>query len=236
MTLSQDQLKSRVAQAALAQVLPLFEPKMTLGVGTGSTTDLFIDALAPHRARFAGAVASSERSAQRLSQHGITVFDLNDTPDLPVYVDGADEVTEDLVMLKGGGGALTREKIVAAAARRFICIVDATKVVPTLGAFPLPVEVIPMARAYVCRQLLQLVGEKCQVRVRTASSGAPYVTDNGNCILDISGLVITQPEPLEHQIESLAGVVACGLFAARRADVLVIGAQTGIRTLCKADA
>jgi len=236
MTFSQQQLKSHVAHAALDEVLPLLGPDVILGVGTGSTADLFIDALAPFKNRFGGAVASSERSAKRLSGYGVAVLDLNDVTGLPAYVDGADEVTEDFAMLKGGGGALTREKIVAASALRFICIVDATKVVRTLGAFPLPVEVIPMARAYVTRQLLHIGGEKCAVRLRAGPTDLPYVTDNGNYILDVSGLVITQPERLEQQIESLAGVVACGLFSVRRADVLVIGAQEGIRTLRKGDA
>lgn len=217
--LTQQQLKQQVAEAAIAHVV---EGRL-VGVGTGSTADLFIDALARMKDRIAGAVASSERSAERLKAHGIRVLDLNDVEDLPVYVDGADEINERLHMIKGGGAALTREKIVAAVARRFVCIADESKLVKVLGRFPLPVEVIPMARAHVARKLADL-GGRPQWR-------EGVVTDNGNVILDVHGLQIPAPAELEETINNIPGVVTNGLFALRGADVLLLGTQEGVRTL-----
>ncbi len=209
-----------------------------LGVGTGSTADHFIDLLAPHRARFAGAVASSTRSADRLARHGISVFDLNDVAELPIYIDGADEITAQLEMTKGGGGALTREKIVAAASCMFVCIADASKRVGQLGAFPLPVEVIPMARAQVVRALERL-GRECglehedgrvQLRVRRAADGATSMTDNGNCIVDVSGWTIADPRAIEARIGAIVGVVESGLFALRGADLLLLAGADGVES------
>jgi len=217
--LTQHELKQLVARAAIDWV-----PRGTvIGVGTGSTADLFIDALGQIAGEIPAAVASSERTAQRLSAHGIRVADLNDIDRLSVYVDGADEVTPELAMIKGGGGALTREKIVAAVADRFVCIADATKLVERLGRFPLPVEVIPMARAQVARELARLGGAP---RLREG-----FVTDNGNVILDVSGLAIDDPVALEARINNIVGVVTNGLFARRGADVLLLGGQEGVRTL-----
>ena len=217
--MTQDELKARVARGALDYVVD----GALIGVGTGSTANLFIDELAKIRGRVRGAVASSIRSAERLEAHGIAVFDLNEVDDIPVYVDGADEITARLHMIKGGGGALTREKIVAAVARKFVCIADGSKLVDLLGRFPLPVEVIPMAREYVARELARLGG---QPRVR-----AGFVTDNGNQILDVAGLAIADPESMESIINQLDGVVTCGLFARRGADVLLLGTADGVRTL-----
>jgi len=217
--MTQDELKQAVAREAVRHVIE----GAVIGVGTGTTANCFIDELAKIKERIAGAVASSDASAQRLAGHGIRVFDLNDVADLPVYVDGADEVTEQLAMIKGGGGALTREKIVAAAAGKFVCIADASKLVTSLGRYPLPVEVIPMARGYVARQLEKFGG---QPRVR-----AGFVTDNGNVILDVSGLTIPDPGDLEERINNIVGVVTNGLFARRPADVLLLGAPEGVRTL-----
>lgn len=214
---SQDDLKRAVAAAALDYV-PAGD---VLGVGTGSTVDFFIDALAASGIRVPAAVSSSERSTRRLAQHGIAVVELNDIDRLAVYVDGADEIDHGLSMIKGGGGALTREKIVAAVAQRFVCIADASKRVATLGRFPLPVEVIPMARAHVARELARLGGEP---RLR-----AGFVTDNGNLILDVHGLTITDPRALEAQINQVAGVVTNGLFAARGADVLLLAGEAGVQ-------
>ena len=224
--MNQDQLKQAVALEAIEHVRPYFDRGAVLGIGTGSTADLFIDALAAYRSRFAGAVASSERSAARLAGHGIRVVDLNEVDSLPVYVDGADEINAQLHMIKGGGGALTREKIVAAAAERFVCIADASKMVEVLGRFPLPVEVIPMARALVARQLAALGGEP---RLRQ-KDGVPFVTDNGNVILDVHGLLINDPEALETRLNGVVGVVASGLFALRGADVLLLGTAEGVHT------
>ena len=217
--MTQDELKARVARGALDYVVD----GALIGVGTGSTANLFIDELAKIRGRVRGAVASSIRSAERLEAHGIAVFDLNEVDDIPVYVDGADEITARLHMIKGGGGALTREKIVAAVARKFVCIADGSKLVDLLGRFPLPVEVIPMAREYVARELARLGG---QPRLR-----AGFVTDNGNQILDVAGLAIADPEGMESIINQLDGVVTCGLFARRGADVLLLGTADGVRTL-----
>jgi ribose 5-phosphate isomerase A len=222
--MTQDELKAAVAREAVRQVVA----GAVIGVGTGTTANFFIDELAKIKERIAGAVASSEASAQRLAGHGIRVLDLNDVSELPVYVDGADEITEQLAMIKGGGGALTREKIVAAVAGKFVCIADASKLVPVLGGFPLPIEVIPMARAHVARQLEKLGG---QPRER-----AGFVTDNGNVILDLSGLSITDPVGLEERINNIVGVVTNGLFARRPADVLLLGTPQGVRTLSRSRA
>jgi ribose 5-phosphate isomerase A len=215
----QDARKQAVAKAALAYV----EDDSIVGVGTGSTADFFIDALAGMKGRIAGAVASSEKTAARLQQHGIRVVELNSVSELTVYVDGADEITEHMAMIKGGGGALTREKIVAAVAQRFVCIADASKLVPVLGKFPLPVEVIPMAQSYVGRQMVKLGG---MPRLRQG-----FTTDNGNLIIDVHGLSIVDPVALESRINNIAGVVTVGLFAQRPADVLLLGDAEGVRTL-----
>jgi len=219
---NQDDLKRAVAREAVRHLLP----DAVIGVGTGSTADYFIDELALLKGRITGAVASSERSAERLRSHGIKVLDLNDVDDIPVYVDGADEITERMHMIKAGGGALTREKIVAAVARKFVCIADESKLVPVLGKFPLPVEVIPMARAYVARELAKLGGSP---RLREG-----YTTDNGNVILDVLGLRIDDPVDLETLVNGMAGVVTNGLFARRGADVLLLGTDSGVRTLTRA--
>jgi ribose 5-phosphate isomerase A len=215
----QDSKKQAVARAALAYV----GDGDVVGVGTGSTADRFIDALAERRGRIAGAVASSERSAARLRAHGIAVLELNAVAALPVYVDGADEATRAGHLIKGGGGALTREKIVADAARRFVCVVDDSKIVTRLGAFPLPVEVIPMARAQVARKLDALGGR--------AVLREGFVTDNGNQILDVHGLAIADPAALESELDHLVGVVCNGLFARRGADVLLVGGDSGVTKL-----
>jgi len=217
--MNQDQMKQHAAEAALHHV----PDGAVVGVGTGSTVNFFIDALAGQRRSIAGAVSSSEASTRRLAAHGIAVLDLNDAGELEVYVDGADEATRGLHLVKGGGGALTREKIVAAASRRFVCIVDEKKLVERLGAFPLPVEVIPMARNLVARQLRGFGGEPVW--------RAGVVTDNGNHILDVRGLAITDPVALESEINQLAGVVSVGLFARRPADVLLVGTPSGVVTL-----
>ena len=194
-----------------------------VAVGSGSTVNFFIDALAAIKGRIDGAVAASEASAARLRKHGIEVLELNDVSELPIYVDGADEVTEQLYMIKGGGGALTREKIVAAVARKFVCICDASKLVPVLGKFPLPVEVIPMARSHVGRELARLRAQP-ELRVN-------YKTDNGNLILDCRGLSIVDPPALESELNQIAGVVTNGIFARRPADVLLLASADGVRTL-----
>jgi ribose 5-phosphate isomerase A len=219
--MSNTEHKAVAARAAIKYV----EDDAWVGVGTGSTTDLFIDELAKVKGRIRGAVASSNRTAERLRYHGIEVEELNNLVerDLPVYVDGADEVTEHGAMIKGGGGALTREKIVAAVARKFVCIADESKLVPVLGKFPLPVEVIAMARSYVARQLVLLGGQPAW--------RMGFTTDNGNLILDVSGLTILNPAELEAKIRSIAGVVTVGLFAHRGADVILLGAGSGVRTL-----
>ena len=221
--MTQDELKQAVGQAAAGHVAENSPEGCIIGVGTGSTANCFIDALAPFRGRYKGAVASSEASKTRLESHGIAVFDLNDVDDLPFYVDGADEIDAGLNMIKGGGGALTREKIVAAVARKFICIADASKVVATMGRFPLPVEVIPMARAYVARELTRLGGDP------VLREG--FITDNGNVILDVRGLVIIDPKGLEARINQIAGVVTNGLFAIRPADMLLLGTAEGVKTI-----
>ena len=219
--MTQDQLKEAVARAAIAHVVP----DAIVGVGTGSTANFFIDALAEMKARIPGAVASSEATKKRLEGHGIEVFDLNDVSDIPVYVDGADEVNARLHMIKGGGGALTREKIVAAVASKFVCIADASKKVEVMGRFPLPVEVIPMAREHVARQLAKLGG--------TPKLREGFVTDNGNVILDVHGLAITEPALLEAEINQIVGVVTNGLFAMRGADVLLLSTVEGVKAYSK---
>lgn len=219
--MTQDELKQAVARAAIAHVVP----GEIVGVGTGSTATFFIDELGRIADRVPGAVASSERTAAHLRRVGIRVLDLNEIESMPVYVDGADEVDGALAMIKGGGGALTREKITAAVARKFVCIADGSKLVDTLGRFPLPVEVIPMARAYVARELARLGG--------TPRHRAGFVTDNGNDILDVAGLSITDPRALETAIDGIVGVVTSGLFAKRGADVLLLGTAEGVRTVVR---
>jgi ribose 5-phosphate isomerase A len=210
-------------QLAAAAALRYVGEDTIVGIGTGSTVNLFIDALAGAKLRIQGAVSSSAASSERLRAHGIEVFELNSTGDLDLYVDGADEATRHRHLIKGGGAALTREKIVAAAARKFICIIDESKLVDVLGSFPLPVEVIPMARSYVARQLLKLGGQPVWRE--------NVITDNGNQILDVQHLEITDPPALESRINQIAGVVTCGLFAYRPADLLIIGGQTGVREI-----
>ncbi|MDH4095495.1 MAG: ribose-5-phosphate isomerase RpiA [Betaproteobacteria bacterium] len=217
--MTQDELKKLVAREALKHVVE----DAVVGVGSGSTVNHFIDALAGIKGRIEGAVAASDASAERLKRHGIRVFDLNAVNELPVYVDGADEVTEHLAMIKGGGGALTREKIIAAVARKFVCICDASKLVGVLGKFPLPVEVIPMARSHVGRELRRLGGHP---ELRQG-----FTTDNGNVVIDCHGLAITDPPKLEAELNNIAGAVTNGLFARRPADLLLLGCQDGVRTL-----
>lgn len=218
--LTQQDLKQNVAQAAVDYVLPLLGADVIVGIGSGSTADLFIDAMAVHKDLFLGTVSSSERSTKRLQGHGVKVFDLNDVSQVPVYVDGADEIDRGLHMLKGGGGALTREKIVASVADQFVCIVDESKLVDCLGTFPLPVEVIPMARESVARRLSALGGEP---RLRDG-----FITDNGCIILDVAGLSIANPVELEAQINNMPGVVTCGLFAIAGATVALMSTQSGV--------
>lgn len=227
----QDRQKQAVAAAALAEVQPLLAPDVVLGIGTGSTVDFFIDALAASGARFGGGVPSSERTALRMARLGIPVVELNEVSELPAYVDGADEVTPSFEMIKGGGGALTREKIVAAVAARFICIVDASKVVDRLGHFPLPIEVIPMAQAQVERALMALFGPEARIVPRRSGVGEPYRTDNGNLILDVHGLSIADPVRLEPAINAIVGVVENGLFAHRGADQVLVGGKDGVVAL-----
>jgi len=219
--MTQDELKQAVAKAAIKYVVE----DAIVGVGSGSTANLFIDELAKMKHRIDGAVASSQNTADRLKAHGIRVVDLNSVSELPVYIDGADEITEHLAMIKGGGGALTREKIVAAVAAQFICIADESKLVATLGKFPLPVEVIPMARSHVGRELVKLGG---QPALRQG-----FTTDNGNLILDVWNLSILKPLELEAEINNITGVVTNGLFAQRGADVLLLGTATGVRTMSR---
>ncbi len=213
--MTQDELKERVAREALKYVVE----DRVVGVGSGSTVFKFIDFLATLKGRIEGAVAASEASAERLRKHGIRVFDLNSVNELPVYIDGADEVTEHLHMMKGGGGALTREKIVAAVAQKFVCICDASKRVPVLGKFPLPVEVIPMARSYVGRELLRMGGHP-ELRQN-------FKTDNGNLVIDCHGLTLLDPATTEAELNNLVGVVANGIFARRPADLLLVAEPSG---------
>lgn len=220
--MTQDQLKQAVAQAAVDLILPQLTEKSIVGIGTGSTANFFIDLLAKHKMDFDGAVASSEATAARLKGHGIPVYDLNSVQELEFYVDGADECNKYLELIKGGGAALTREKIVAAVAGTFVCIADESKRVNFLGAFPLPVEVIPMARSHVARELVKLGGDPVYRE--------GVVTDNGNVILDVYNLQITNPRELEAKINNIVGVVTNGLFAARPADVLLLGTGKGVET------
>jgi ribose 5-phosphate isomerase A len=216
---TQDEQKREVAQAAI-QHIPVGS---IVGVGTGSTANYFIDELAKIKHKIDGAVASSDNTAQRLRNHNIEVLDLNNVSEIPVYVDGADEITEHLHMIKGGGGALTREKIVAATAKKFICVADESKLVSVLGAFPLPVEVIPMARSYVAREIVRLGGHPI---LREG-----FITDNGNVILDVHNLKILNPIELEIDLNQIAGIVTNGLFAKRGANVLLLGTDNGVRTI-----
>ncbi len=221
--MTKDELKRAVARAAFEHVESLLENDTIVGVGTGSTANFFIEELGKISHKLNGTVASSDESARRLQEHNIPVFDLNSVGEVSVYVDGADETNDHLQLIKGGGGALTREKIIAAASKEFVCIADDSKLVKTLGKFPLPVEVIPMARSYVARQIVKLGGdpvyrENC-------------VTDNSNNILDIFNLEILDPMKLEYDLNQITGVVANGLFANRRADRLLLGTRAGIKTL-----
>lgn len=216
--MNQDEMKRQAAQAALEYV-----EGGVIGVGTGSTVNHFIDFLAGIKHKIDGAVSSSEASTERLKSHGIQVLDLNSAGELEIYVDGADESNRQLALIKGGGGALTREKIVAAASKTFVCIADGSKLVDVLGQFPLPVEVIPMARSYVARQLVKLGG--------TPEWRQNFLTDNGNVILDVHNLEIMEPIKMERAINDLAGVVTTGIFALRPADVLILGTPEGPKTL-----
>ena len=217
--LTQDQLKQAVAKAAIHYV----KEGTIVGVGTGSTANYFIDYLAEMKDDIKGAVASSEATRQRLEHHGIAVYDLNAADEIPVYVDGADESDGNLCLIKGGGGALTREKIIAAVADTFVCIADGSKKVNVLGAFPLPVEVIPMARSHVAREIVKLGGDPVYRE--------GFVTDNGNIILDIHNMQIAEPNKLENQLNNIVGVVTNGLFAHRSADVLLLGTESGVETI-----
>ncbi len=221
--LTQQQLKQQAAEAALDYIEQFLDPQAVIGVGTGSTADLFIDGLARYKGRLLGTVASSERSAARLARHGLPVLDLNEVSQMPVYVDGADEIDTGMHMIKGGGGALTREKIVASVAERFVCIADESKLVDRLGAFPLPIEVIGMASQAVARQLHALGGKP--------SLRSGFVTDNGNLILDVAGLRIDDPKRLEAQVNNIPGVVTCGLFALSGASLALLATQGGVRRL-----
>ena len=221
--MTQDELKQAVARAALNYVVD----GAIIGVGTGSTANFFIDELGKIKQRIKGAVASSEATAARLKSRGIAVFDLNEITHMPVYIDGADEIDASGAMIKGGGGALTREKIVASVAEKFICIADGSKLVDVMGTFPLPVEVIPMAQAVVSRAL-KAMGATPILRLK---EGVPYVTDNGCFIIDAAGLRITQPAILEQQINDLPGVVTNGLFARKGANVCLLGMADGVKTM-----
>jgi len=220
-----DAERDRGKRAAAEAALEHLEPGSVVGVGTGSTADHFIDLLATVRERFAGAVASSARSAERLRVAGVPLFEMANVEAIPVYVDGADESDGRLRLIKGGGGALTREKILAAAARTFVCIADEHKLVARLGGFPLPVEIVPAARGYVSRRLRELGGRPVP--------RAGFVTDNGNEILDVRGLDLSEPEEVERWIDGIAGVVCNGLFARRPADLLLLGGRDGVRTLTR---
>ncbi len=217
--MTQDEMKKMVAGAALDYV----ETGTIIGIGTGSTANHFIDHLADIKGRIDGTVASSQASAERLKSHGIPVLELNSVDEISVYVDGADESNHHLHLIKGGGGALTREKIVAACSRKFVCIADESKLVDVLGEFPLPVEVIPMARSYVARELVKLGGQPVYRE--------GFTTDNGNDILDVHNLRIMEPVKLEEELNNIAGVVTVGIFAKRPADVLLLGTQEGVKTI-----
>ena len=218
--MTQDEMKIEVAKAALKYVVP----DSIIGVGTGSTANFFIDELATIKERVKGAVASSVATANRLEDHSITVFDLNDVEEISVYIDGADESDKQLNLIKGGGGALTREKIVAAVSSQFVCIADESKLVSILGAFPLPVEVIPMSTNNVKRQIIKTTGGSAILR-------DGFTTDNGNLILDIHDLTIKDPKRLENQLNNIIGVVTNGLFSSRGADILLLGTTNGVKTI-----
>jgi len=221
--MTQDELKHAVAKAALDYITPRIENDSIIGVGTGSTANFFIDLLAEIKTRFDGAVASSEATAERLKRHGIPVYDLNSAGPLEFYIDGADETNERLELIKGGGAALTREKIVAAVAKTFICIADESKMVGILGEFPLPVEVIPSARSHVGREIVKLGGDPVY------RDGV--VTDNGNIIIDIYNLDISRPIIVEEKLNNIVGIVTNGLFARRPADLLLLGTKDGVKTI-----
>jgi len=223
--MTQDELKQAVAKAATDHIAPHLEPKSIVGVGTGSTANFFIDYLAEYKNDFDGAVASSEATAERLKKHGIPVYDLNAVNEIEFYVDGADETNERLELIKGGGGALTREKIVAAVAKMFICIADESKMVGILGEFPLPVEVIPMARSHVGREIVKLGGDPVY------RDG--FVTDNGNIIIDIHNMDISRPIQVEERLNNIVGVVTNGLFARRPADLLLLGTSEGVKSIAR---
>jgi len=231
--MNQDELKQLVAQAARDEVLKLPAGQI-LGVGTGSTVNCFIDAIAPHKSHFAGTVSSSNASTERLLKHGFTVLDPNDVVQLPMYVDGADEIDPQGNMIKGGGGALTREKIIASMANQFLCICDASKQVPVLGHFPLPIEVMPMACAIVTREM-EKMGGKVTLRLQkntredlNQTASQAFVTDNGGWILEVHGFSITNPASLEAQINQIAGVLTVGIFAKEKADILLVSNTTGV--------
>ncbi|RKP52343.1 ribose-5-phosphate isomerase RpiA [Trinickia fusca] len=226
--MTQDELKRLVGQAAADYVINNVPEGAIIGVGTGSTANCFIDALATQKQRFRGAVSSSVATTARLEQHGIEVFDLNDVESLPVYVDGADEIDASGAMIKGGGGALTREKIVASVSEVFVCIADASKRVDVLGQFPLPIEIVPMARTAIGRRVTALGGVPV---LRVRQDGSPYITDNGNEIIDVKGLRIADPRALEATVNAWPGVVTVGLFAGRGADLCLLGSDQGVETL-----
>ncbi|MEE4277132.1 MAG: ribose-5-phosphate isomerase RpiA [Halieaceae bacterium] len=221
--MDQDRIKQQVAEAALEAIRDRLEADTVIGIGTGSTANYFIDALGQLAHRFDGAVASSEASAERLRRHNIPVYDLNAVSRLEIYVDGADECNADLELIKGGGAALTREKIVAAVASEFICIVDDSKRVEVLGAFPLPVEVIPMARSHAAREIVKLGGDP------VLREGV--LTDNGNCILDVHNFLLRYPRDMESKLNAIVGVVCNGIFAQRPADRLLIGSASGVEEI-----
>lgn len=223
--MTQDELKQAVARAAIDYIVD----GEIIGVGTGSTANFFIDELGKVKHRIRGTVASSEATAARLKSHGIAVFDLNEVEQMPVYIDGADEITRQGAMIKGGGAALTREKIVASVSKSFVCIADGSKLVQTLGKFPLPVEVVPMARAAVMRKLAALGGQP-KLRTKPGTDEA-FVTDNGGHLIDVAGLSITDPVALENEINQIVGVIAVGLFAQRGANVCLLGMADGVKTL-----
>lgn len=218
--MTQDEMKQAVAKAAIEYV----EAGTIVGVGTGSTANFFIDELAKIKGKIEGTVASSEASAERLKGHGIEVFDLNSVSEIAVYVDGADESNKYLHLIKGGGGALTREKIVAAASKKFICIADESKLVDVMGKFPLPIEVIPMARSFVAREIIKKIGGEPVLR-------EGFTTDNGNIILDVHNLEIMEPTKIEEILDGITGVVTNGLFAIKPANVLLLGTQDGVKTI-----
>lgn len=224
-TLNQDQLKQAVARAALDYIKPKLDSDSVIGIGTGSTANYFIDYLAEIKAEVYATVASSEASAQRLQSHGIPVYDLNTVNEISFYIDGADESDHQLNLIKGGGAALTREKIVAACAKEFICIADETKLVKTLGQFPLPIEVIPMARSHVARELVKLGGDPVYRE--------GVITDNGNIIIDVFNFMIDDPCATEQTINNIVGVVTNGLFAERSADILLLATQQGVQQMLK---